>query len=55
MKELKIIGVISIPDDMTLQQFCEMFNEIMDKYDFCFFTRFLAKNGLFNAQIGGFG
>ena len=36
MKELKIDGVINIPDDMTLQQFCEMFNEIMDKYDFGF-------------------
>ena len=36
MKELKINGVISIPADMTLQQFCEMFNEIMDKYDFGF-------------------
>ncbi len=39
MKELKINGVISIPDDMTLQQFCEMFNEIMDKYDFYFSGR----------------
>lgn len=28
MKELKIDGVINIPDDMTLQQFCKMFNEI---------------------------
>lgn len=36
MKELKIDGVINIPDDMALQQFCEMFNEIMDKYDFDF-------------------
>lgn len=36
MKELKINGTIRIPDDMTLQQFCEMFNEIMDKYDFGF-------------------
>ena len=36
MKELKINGVISIPDDMTLQQFCETFNKIMDKYDFGF-------------------
>ena len=26
MKELKIDGVINIPDDMTLQQFCKMFN-----------------------------
>ena len=36
MKELRIDGVINIPDDMTLQQFCEMFNEIMDKCDFGF-------------------
>ena len=36
MKELRIDGVINIPDDMTLQQFCEMFNEIIDKYDFDF-------------------
>ena len=36
MKELKNDGVIYIPDKMTLQQFCEKFNEIMDKYDFGF-------------------
>ena len=36
MKELKIDGVICIPNDITLQQFCEKFNEIMDKYDFSF-------------------
>ena len=36
MKEIKINGVIYIPDKMTLQQFCEKFNLIMDKENFEF-------------------
>ena len=36
MKELKIDGVVYIPDDMTLQQFCKKFNEIIDKHNFGF-------------------
>jgi hypothetical protein len=36
MRELKIDGVIHIPDDMTLQWFCEKFNEMMDKGEFSF-------------------
>ena len=36
MKELKIDGVINIPHDMELREFCEKFNAIMDKEEFCF-------------------
>ena len=36
MKKLKIDGIILIPDDMTLQQFCEKFNEVLDKGEICF-------------------
>ena len=36
MKELKIDGVILIPDNMTLQEFCNKFNEMMDKGEFGF-------------------
>ena len=36
MKELKIDGVIHIPDDMTLQEFCDKFNKIMDDEEFGF-------------------
>lgn len=36
MKELSIKGVIYIPDDMTLLEFCEKFNEMMDKEEFGF-------------------
>ncbi len=36
MKELKIDGVILIPDDMTLQEFSEKFNEVLDKGEICF-------------------
>lgn len=36
MKELKINGILYVEDDMTLQQFCEKFNEIMDKEKFAF-------------------
>ena len=39
MKELKIDGTMHIPDDMTLQQFCEMLNEMMDKGEFSFSGR----------------
>ena len=39
MKELKIDGVILIPDEMTLQEFCEKFNKIMDKDEFGFSGR----------------
>ena len=36
MKELRIDGIILIPDDMTLQQFCEKFNEVLVKGKICF-------------------
>ena len=36
MKELKIYGVINIPNDMALQEFCEKFNAIMDEEEFYF-------------------
>ena len=39
MKELKIDGVILIPDNMNLQEFCEKFNEMMDKEEFGFSGR----------------
>ena len=54
MKELKINGVISIPADMTLQQFCEMFNEIMDKYDFGFSAILKSKKSDFNGKSSVF-
>ena len=36
MKELKIDGIILIPDDMSLQDFAENFNEVLDKGKICF-------------------
>lgn len=36
MKELKIDGIILIPDDMSLQEFAKKFNEVLDKGEICF-------------------
>ena len=36
MKELKIDGIILIPDDMSLQEFAEKFNDVLDKGKICF-------------------
>ena len=36
MKELKIDGIILIPDDMSLQEFAEKFNDVLDKGEICF-------------------
>ncbi len=36
MKKLKIDGIILIPDDMTLQEFSEKFNNVLDKGEICF-------------------
>ena len=36
MKELKIDGIILISDDMSLQEFAEKFNEVLDNGEICF-------------------
>ena len=36
MKELKIDGIILIPDDMSLKEFAEKFNDVLDKGKICF-------------------
>lgn len=36
MKELKIDGIILIPDHMSLQEFAEKFNDVLDQGEICF-------------------